>query len=82
MPGVSGGRRWPSRSGGGLSARPLREADGKCGRACTWVRSTAWPTAEELFATAPTRVIDKQDQNFEQAWDALISGSTAQLPLD
>ncbi|WP_180289351.1 MULTISPECIES: hypothetical protein [Streptomyces] len=29
------------------------------GRACTWVRGTAWPTAEELFATAPTRVINK-----------------------
>ena len=37
--------------------------------------------AEELFATAPARVINKQDQNFEQHWDALVSGSAAQLPL-
>jgi hypothetical protein len=37
--------------------------------------------AEELFATAPARVINKQDKNFEEEWDALISGSAAQLPL-
>ncbi|MEU6284903.1 hypothetical protein [Streptomyces sp. NPDC047028] len=37
--------------------------------------------AEELFTTAPARVINKQDKNFEPAWDALTSGSTAQLPL-
>lgn len=37
--------------------------------------------AEELFATAPARVINKQDKHFEQDWDALVSGSAAQLPL-
>jgi len=26
-------------------------------------------------------VIDKRDKNFEQEWDALLSGSAAQLPL-
>jgi hypothetical protein len=53
------------------------------GRARAWVRprGTAWPMAEELFATAPARVIDKQDKNFEPEWHALTSGSTAQLPL-
>ncbi len=53
------------------------------GRARAWVRPRAqgWPMAEELFATAPARVINKQDKNFEQHWDALVSGSAAQLPL-
>ncbi|MEV6182284.1 hypothetical protein [Streptomyces sp. NPDC052015] len=53
------------------------------GRARAWVRPRAkgWPTAEELFATAPARAIDKQDKNFEPAWDTLVSGSAAQLPL-
>ncbi|MFJ4748899.1 hypothetical protein [Streptomyces albogriseolus] len=37
--------------------------------------------AKELFATAPARVIDKQDQNFEPQWHALASGSTTQFPL-
>ncbi|WP_322500202.1 hypothetical protein TR631_38175 [Streptomyces rochei] len=27
--------------------------------------------AEELFTTAPARVIDKQDKNFEPQWHAL-----------
>jgi hypothetical protein len=59
------------------------EHDPVYGRARAWVRPRAqgWPMAEELFATAPARVIDKQDQNFEQDWDALVSGSAAQLPL-
>lgn len=53
------------------------------GRARAWIRPGAkgWPMAEELFATAPARVINKQDQNFEKYWDALVSGSAAQLPL-
>ncbi|MBL1110498.1 hypothetical protein JK361_39160 [Streptomyces sp. 5-8] len=53
------------------------------GRARSWVRRRreTWPMAEELFTTAPARVINKQDENFEPAWDALISGSAAQLPL-
>jgi hypothetical protein len=59
------------------------EHDSVYGRARAWVRPRAkgWPMAEELFATAPARVIDKQDKNFEPAWDALVSGSTTQLPL-
>ncbi|MFE0855025.1 hypothetical protein [Streptomyces mutabilis] len=59
------------------------EHDALYGRARAWVRNrgTAWPMAEELFATAPARVIDKQDKNFEPLWHALTSGSTAQLPL-
>lgn len=59
------------------------ECDPVYGRARSWVRPRreARPMAEELFATAPARVIDKQDKNFEPEWDALISGSTAQLPL-
>jgi hypothetical protein len=59
------------------------EHDPLYGRARAWARPRArgWPMAEELFATAPARVIDKQDKNFQQEWDALISGSAAQLPL-
>ncbi|MFF0698585.1 hypothetical protein ACFYU4_38895 [Streptomyces tendae] len=59
------------------------EHDPVYGRARAWVRPRAkgWPMAEELFATAPARVIDKQDNNFERHWDALVSGSAAQLPL-
>ncbi|MCX5251928.1 hypothetical protein OG895_43560 [Streptomyces sp. NBC_00201] len=59
------------------------ERDPQYGRARSWTRprTKAWPMAEELFATAPARVINKQDPNFEPAWNALISGSTAQLPL-
>ncbi|MFD4588301.1 hypothetical protein [Streptomyces sp. NPDC058434] len=36
------------------------------GRARAWVRprGTAWPMAEELFAAAPARVVDKEDKNF------------------
>ncbi len=37
--------------------------------------------AEELFTTAPARVINKQDDNFEEHWDGLVSGSAVQLPL-
>jgi hypothetical protein len=37
--------------------------------------------AEELFATAPSRVLDKQDKGFEQEWQALLRGPAAQLPL-
>ncbi|WP_307532292.1 hypothetical protein [Streptomyces umbrinus] len=53
------------------------------GRAQAWARPRAqgWPMAEELFATAPARVINKQDKNFEQKWHALTAGSAAQLPL-
>ncbi|MFG3133647.1 hypothetical protein ACGFZU_38875 [Streptomyces tendae] len=59
------------------------EHDPVYGRVRAWVRPRAKgrPMAEELFATAPARVINKQDKNFEQLWDALISGSAAQLPL-
>ncbi len=59
------------------------ERDHQYGRARAWLRPRrpAWPMAEELFATAPARVIDKQDKNFEQHWDALVSGSAAQLPF-
>ncbi|MEU4884555.1 hypothetical protein AB0G19_29450 [Streptomyces althioticus] len=59
------------------------EHDPVYGRARSWVlrRRETWPMAEELFTTAPARVINKQDKNFEPAWDALTSGSTAQLPL-
>ncbi|MFD9791327.1 hypothetical protein ACFWXK_10280 [Streptomyces sp. NPDC059070] len=59
------------------------EHDPVYGRARTWVRPrrTTWPMAEELFATAPARVIDKQDKGFEQEWHALLSGSTRQPPL-
>ncbi|MFD9441902.1 hypothetical protein ACFWBR_27630 [Streptomyces sp. NPDC060006] len=59
------------------------EHDPEYGRAQAWLRprATGWPMAEELFATAPARVIDKQDKNFEKHWDALVSGSAAQLPL-
>ncbi|MGW7365406.1 hypothetical protein ACWGI8_18680 [Streptomyces sp. NPDC054841] len=44
------------------------EHDPVYGRARSWVRprGTAWPMAEELFATAPARVIDKQDKYFER----------------
>lgn len=59
------------------------EHDPVYGRARSWVRRRreTWPMAEELFTTAPARVIDKQDKNFEPSWDALVSGSTAQLPF-
>lgn len=59
------------------------EHDPVYGRARSWVRprSKAWPMAEELFATAPARVIDKQDKNFEKEWQAHLLGSATQLPL-
>ncbi|MEU3734526.1 hypothetical protein AB0E81_34785 [Streptomyces sp. NPDC033538] len=59
------------------------EHDPVYGRARAWVRprSMTWPMAEELFATAPARVIDKQDKNFEPQWHALTSSAAAQLPL-
>ncbi|MGA5150128.1 DNA-processing protein DprA [Streptomyces griseoincarnatus] len=61
------------------------EHDPIYGRARSWVRrrAKAWPMAEELFATAtaPARVINKQDEAFEEEWDALLSGAAAQLPL-
>ncbi|MET9566385.1 hypothetical protein [Streptomyces tauricus] len=58
------------------------EHDPVYGRARAWVRPRAKgrPMAEELFATAPARVINKQDKNFERYWDA-VTGSAAQLPL-
>ncbi|MCZ4607360.1 hypothetical protein O3S80_27070 [Streptomyces sp. Lzd4kr] len=60
------------------------EHDPVYGRARAWTRrrATAWPMAEELFATAPARVIDKQDASFEESWAALLTGSAPQLPLD
>lgn len=59
------------------------EHDPVYGRARAWVRPRAkgWPMAKELSATAPARVIDKQDKHFEQHWEPLVSGSAAQLPL-
>ncbi|MGW7261609.1 hypothetical protein [Streptomyces sp. NPDC054834] len=59
------------------------EHDPVYGRARSWVRprAKAWPMAEELFATAPARVINKQDEALEEEWDALLSGAAAQLPL-
>ncbi|MEU5281681.1 hypothetical protein AB0G87_35335 [Streptomyces asoensis] len=59
------------------------EHDPVYGRARAWIRprTQGRPMAEELFATAPARVIDKQDKYFEREWDALISGPAAQLPL-
>ncbi|CAL9676240.1 hypothetical protein SUDANB176_07794 (plasmid) [Streptomyces sp. enrichment culture] len=52
-----------------------------CARAWLRPRREAWPMAEELFVTAPARVIDKQDKHFEREWRALLSGSAARLPL-
>jgi hypothetical protein len=59
------------------------EHDPLYGRARAWLRPRreAWPMAEELFVTAPARVIDKQDKHFEREWRALLSGSAARLPL-
>ncbi|WP_229914042.1 hypothetical protein [Streptomyces capitiformicae] len=59
------------------------EHDPVYGRARAWIRprTQGRPMAEELFATAPARVIDKQDKYFERERDALISGPAAQLPL-
>ncbi|MEW2078124.1 hypothetical protein AB0941_31770 [Streptomyces sp. NPDC013433] len=59
------------------------EHDPLYGRARAWLRPRreAWPMAEELFVTAPARVIDKQDKCFEREWRALLSGSAARLPL-
>ncbi|MGW1193682.1 hypothetical protein [Streptomyces sp. NPDC002559] len=59
------------------------EHDPLYGRARAWVRprGDAWPMAEELFATAPARVIDKQDRHFERDWAALKAGSASQPPL-
>ncbi|WP_369153887.1 hypothetical protein [Streptomyces sp. R02] len=59
------------------------EHDPLYGRARAWLRPRreAWPMAEELFVTAPARVIDKQDMHFEREWHALLSGSAARLPL-
>lgn len=59
------------------------ERDHQYGRARTWLRPrrAAWPMAEDLFTTAPARVIDKQDQDFDKEWQALTSGADTQLPL-
>ncbi|USQ85895.1 hypothetical protein NFX46_20460 [Streptomyces phaeoluteigriseus] len=59
------------------------EHDPLYGRARAWLRPRreAWPMAEELFVTAPARVIDKQEDTFEQEWHTLLSGSAARLPL-
>ncbi|MDQ0994802.1 hypothetical protein [Streptomyces sp. V3I7] len=60
------------------------EHDPVYGRARAWVRprGTDLPMAEELFATAPARVIDKADRNFEGQWRALLRGRRAdQLAL-
>ncbi|WP_369383288.1 hypothetical protein [Streptomyces sp. cg36] len=59
------------------------EHDPDYGRARAWIRPRqgGWPMAEELLCTAPALVTDKQDSSFELAWDALVPGSGAQLPL-
>ncbi|MFF8717547.1 hypothetical protein ACF07T_40045 [Streptomyces sp. NPDC015184] len=59
------------------------EHDLAYGRARAWVRprGETRPMAEELFATAPARVLDKQDRHFERAWAALTAGPAPQLPL-
>ncbi|MEU8952026.1 hypothetical protein [Streptomyces sp. NPDC048489] len=59
------------------------ERDHHYGRARAWLRprGEAWPMAEELITTAPARVTDKQDKNFETQWRSLLSGAAAQLPL-
>ncbi len=59
------------------------EHDAAYGRARAWARprGAAWPMAEDLFATAPARVIDKQETGFERAWNALLAGAADQLPL-
>ncbi|MFE9127336.1 hypothetical protein ACFYOF_18285 [Streptomyces sp. NPDC007148] len=58
------------------------EHDPVYGRARSWVRrrATAWPMAEELLVTAPARVINKQDEAFDEEWNALLTGA-AQLPI-
>ncbi|MEV5358189.1 hypothetical protein [Streptomyces sp. NPDC052693] len=59
------------------------EHDQRYGRARAWLRPRRenWPMAEELFVTAPARVIDKQDDAFEREWLALLSGTATRLPL-
>ncbi|MGC0212002.1 hypothetical protein [Streptomyces levis] len=59
------------------------ERDQRYGRARAWLRPRRenWPMAEELFVTAPARVIDKQDDAFEREWHALLSGTPTPLPL-
>lgn len=61
------------------------ERDPLYGRARSWVRprAKAWPIAEELLATAtaPARVSDKQDANFDREWQAILIDSATQLPL-
>ncbi|MEV6533745.1 hypothetical protein AB0M86_29805 [Streptomyces sp. NPDC051639] len=59
------------------------ERDHQYGRARVWLRprGAARPMAEELFTTAPARVIDKQDKNFEKEWRAHLADASAQLPL-
>jgi hypothetical protein len=59
------------------------EQDPLYGRARSWVRprAKALPMAEELFATAPARVINKQDPSFEKEWQAHLFGTATQLPL-
>ncbi|MFZ4185532.1 hypothetical protein ACOZCG_31235 [Streptomyces pseudogriseolus] len=59
------------------------EHDPLYGRARAWLRPrrATWPMAEELFVTAPARVIDKQDKHFEREWRALLAGSATRLPL-
>ncbi|MFJ8158510.1 hypothetical protein [Streptomyces sp. NPDC094468] len=59
------------------------EHDPLYGRARAWLRprGATWPMAEELFATAPARVINKQDAGFEAAWRTVTAGAGTQLPL-
>lgn len=59
------------------------ERDHQYGRARAWLRprGAIRPMAEELFTTAPARVIDKQDKNFEKEWRAHLADASAQLPL-
>ncbi|KMS74313.1 hypothetical protein ACM01_15300 [Streptomyces viridochromogenes] len=59
------------------------EHDPLYGRARSWSRprGTAWPMAEELLATAPARVINKQDPSFEEEWQDHLFGTATQHPL-
>ncbi|MFE3268893.1 hypothetical protein [Streptomyces sp. NPDC059215] len=59
------------------------ERDHDYGRARAWLRhrGETWPMAEDLITTAPARVTDKQDKNFETHWRAHRSGAAPQLPL-
>ncbi|MFF2515562.1 hypothetical protein [Streptomyces sp. NPDC058086] len=78
----------PSNSPLGSSACPSGTASRSSATTCTGgpvpgfaPRRAAWPMAEDLFTTAPARVVDKQDRNFDTEWRARLAGATAQLPF-